>query len=435
MNSYILSDDRPRVSGLEQSEATEATDADWEFVRSAGVFLSELLLFYPRHRVVFLGRDMEYHHDVAQVLLRDLPEQARRLNLINISRAALLSPDWQRYAEQQLFCERVVDRDQPLVLVDSGLNGDVIKAIQAAFPGRIIDGHLLCSENPGFPLSHAALEPLGVDWSDDHFARRHRVESLIEYLPHVTAQASGYSRRGETWHALPAVAADVADGQEQARILMGSLRARADCWRGSWRDAHTCLQHLVDALVGVPVERLRLDIDARLLALTAPTARMEVERCLDLPFGFGDFVREIACRMRTGMVEVVLVCAAADTTRCRRLLDLLTYRGCSLSGLGFRAGTPDPVGALPFPTGDFHKAATAVLQWIDGQALTEQPPRWQDLVRTVRALPGGTGVIRDLLEEAPHKRLGIFLRPERIGRLWSLLLDSRDARPGSARVW
>jgi len=423
-----------------------------KFVESAKVLIAELLLFYPYRDIYFIARDMEYHYDISQILLKDKPDSRRRIHLINVTRDTLGSSMLKAYLTQEGFVS-----NRRIVLVDSGFNGNVIKGIADAFPSMDIIGFLIMSENPNYGSSHAAMSHLEISVNDAPSERKKKIETQIEQIAHYTCKAVAYerydnkieptSRIDETW-------------RRRALQLMGRIRELVDRPAAilDWHQGLEEFEYFLNLLKTSRTRRVlvELDVDCLYQKLATSCSNGAEDGCLaednpsilsKLPFGFMDFLRESRRRSEDMRFRVEFVSSSGN---CRRISELMTAtypNGKNLACFGIVSAPPaedkgsiDDWAVVNYSSilraepsiqdasdGTTHQKAFIEL-WRRVDSLTIQPAvsseEIQKNLESVARRPEGRGFIRDLLEQHRAHQLGIDLRDEMVGVVWDTLVRS-----------
>ncbi|HLV58100.1 MAG TPA: hypothetical protein VKY81_04415 [Natronosporangium sp.] len=380
------------------------------FTESAVGFVLQLCAWYPRRRLVFLNRDMEYHHTVAVRL-----GVGARVTSLDVSRAAIGSPLLRPYC----LARGLADAG-PVVLVDSGFEGNVAKAVAAACPEAEAAIHLLHSFDPAVPGSHFALELLTGRPVLPMAQVRARIEELIERRPHATGKVTGYVRDGVR------VRPEHATTDPAWVELAGRFRKDVEhaCGLLERSGAVHRYRQLIDDLVALLAWR-----PAAPVVLTTPAWLVTAVCGTPQPLGVAEFVRELRRLAVTGQLEFDLAsCAPDDRARFGAMTGRqpLVDEGAStaLRAAGWRVVEVPDVG----------DPAVADVQRILIDTVTDlrrclrcgpghQQPLLDRLDRTGQ-LRGGRGLIADLLLQSRMRQIDVELCDEASSTLWAWALGT-----------
>lgn len=180
--SYL---ERPDILDL----PAEAVDVDrsWQKMKQAHFSaVAELLALYsPDTEFYFLARDSEHLYDVAR-LVTENTAAAKRMHLLNVSRANMIDPNLKDYLKQEGISEETLSAGKKVLFIDTGFSGTIPRVIADNFPKELaakLKTHLLVSANPAHPSSRAFLIHLNPSINDSSPSNMHG--SIISY-EHIT---------------------------------------------------------------------------------------------------------------------------------------------------------------------------------------------------------------------------------------------------------
>lgn len=227
--SYLA---RPSISDVKSKR--HELGREWTNLRDAHyVFVAELFELYPADtHFYFLARDSELLFDVARLATHGT-DAAKRIHLLNVSRANMRDPQLRNYLSQNDLSTSSLQEGQRVVLVDTGFAGTISRVICELFPENLrrqILTHLIVSQHPRHPSSRAFLSVIDknanrIDASDLH-------HSIVEYehLPRFTHRSTAFMPAEDAIHPLSPELSAEDDGKISK---LASLQYMEDL-RASW---------------------------------------------------------------------------------------------------------------------------------------------------------------------------------------------------------
>jgi hypothetical protein len=381
-------------------------------VRSACALVVELAAFYPARSVFWLGRDMEYHHDV-MLLLHASGEVPRPPRLLEVTRESARDPLLPDYCRQQGL------EDERAVVVDSGVTGNVITAIHGALPDAEIRGVLLYSESPAYPGSEAAFAPLGGSMQSSPYERRTTLEQAVERLPRFHRKTVRYAV--DDGSVSPRRASEPArrEWRQQAvdfmTELVGELRRHLD--EGGWHAERRAVGQLLDALDAAEGAERRVVVP---LAALGPD---ENELGTDTVYALRDLEGAAEERLKDPHLVLELDPAGASPplrAAAEHLLERLAPRAPGRVRLtGSARGPSDqqpPEGLNP------QQLVAWLWERLDAERRRQAPVGLvAPAVEAVLQLQHGGAWLRDVLEAAARRTTDRALRADALGALWKLV--------------
>ncbi len=153
--SYL---DRPDILSI--NTENHNPDDSWQSLKMAHFsFVAEMLAFYSSETdLYFLARDSEFLYDVAK-LVTEGTNDAKRIHLINVSRANMSDANLRNYLQENGITEEKIRAGKKIILIDTGFAGTIPKKIGDVFPNvrSKIKTHLIVSANTEHPSSRAFL--------------------------------------------------------------------------------------------------------------------------------------------------------------------------------------------------------------------------------------------------------------------------------------
>lgn len=196
-------------------------------------FLAQILTLYPDREIYFLARDAELLYDLAILVSQSEPDLARRLHLLNISRANMRAPQLVDYLAQEGISEARLRAGTKVLFVDTGYEGTIPQAIAENFSPKVRNAfatHLIVSRNVRHPSSRAFLTALNPAAAIVPPSTMN--SSLVQYenSAHTTWPSSYFANREGRWVPMSPTHGSMTDGaisKETAQMFMEDL---ADFW-------------------------------------------------------------------------------------------------------------------------------------------------------------------------------------------------------------
>lgn len=203
----------------------------WGKVKSAlPETLALFLEAYPTHDLYFLARDGEAVYDFARAVLKDSPEDMKRVHLINISRANVYDPKLLSYLYQEGISKKNFKEGKKVLLIDTGFSGTISQRIALNFfdeTDKQLQTHLLLSETPKYPSTRsflAGLTPWSAYLSPEEL---HGKIIALEHIAHETERSDRFLLIDGRWHptSLKGAASDGGVSPEKAKRFQEDLLA------------------------------------------------------------------------------------------------------------------------------------------------------------------------------------------------------------------
>ena len=227
----------------------KTTDAHWEKLKTAKLeALAEVLELHPDEQIYFLARDMEYFYDLAKVMLRGT-EDAKRIHLLNVSRANAKDPHLPDYLAQEGLDSKTLAAGSKSLLFDTGFVGTISRAVETGLSDEARDNlrtQLLISANSRHGSTRAFLR--AASSSDAALDPADMLYTLVDYekMPRYTNRSDSFQKIDGHWEPVSSGKAE-ADGvvdRAKTERYMADLRhfgeepktrSRFDELRGLWR--------------------------------------------------------------------------------------------------------------------------------------------------------------------------------------------------------
>lgn len=198
--------------------------------------VAEILEMYPTHEIYFLARDAELLYDLAILATHDEPEKAKRIHLLNISRANMRATQVKDYLEQEGISESELKSGKQVLFVDTGFSGTIPSVISEHFPEDLenhLKTHLICSSDPKHPSTRTFLQHLNPAAVDSDPAGFHGTIVSYEYLPRYTDRSDRFEKRKQ-WEPMSCVdkQTDGSVSKSMAQAYMEDLRSYAESTKG-----------------------------------------------------------------------------------------------------------------------------------------------------------------------------------------------------------
>lgn len=168
----------------------------WQDLKTAHFsFIAELLALYsPDTEFYFLARDSEHLYDVAR-LVTENTAAAKRIHLLNISRANMHDQLVKEYLAQEGISEETLSAGKKVLFIDTGFSGTIPKAIGQNFTEQLqanLKTHLLVSSNSAHPSSRAFLIHLNPAVNDLPPSQMHGSIINYEHIPRYTDRSGQF---------------------------------------------------------------------------------------------------------------------------------------------------------------------------------------------------------------------------------------------------
>jgi hypothetical protein len=246
--------DRPDI--LNVKSQTHNRDFTWNALKEGHLeAVAQILGLYPDREIFFLARDGELLYDLARLFSHELQDSRdlNRLHLINVSRLSKSSPHVKAYLEQQGLKEENLRNGNKVLLVDTGFEGSIPKAMQEVYPQAMkshIDCHLMCSSNQSHPSSRVFLLSLNALADQVNPATLHGTIISYEHRPRYTNRADRYIDVAGTWVPAAPLDGSTSDGSVcrvealkdmedlKAYALNHDVQKRFMSRKAFWRELH-----------------------------------------------------------------------------------------------------------------------------------------------------------------------------------------------------
>lgn len=203
----------------------------WDSIKAAHfAFVAELLALYPADtHLYFLARDSEYLYDVARLVTQGT-SAAKRIHLLNVSRANMRDKNIKSYLSENGISERELRNGKKVLFIDTGFAGTIPRVIGDNFSEEArakLKTHLLSSSNPEHPSSRLFLLHLNPNAVDQDPSSMHGSIVTYEHMPRYTDRSTGFTRINGHHHPLSRIntATDGSVSKELGRQYMEDLHA------------------------------------------------------------------------------------------------------------------------------------------------------------------------------------------------------------------
>ena len=193
--------DRPDILKIKARSHSDKLGIDWNDLKAAHLsFVAQLLAIYPQDvDLYFLARDSELLYDTAKLVTENTPD-AKRIHLLNISRANMKDKLVVQYLAQNGISEETLAKGKKVLFVDTGFSGTIPRVISNNFPVKYhgqLKTHLVVSSNPKHPSSRSFLyylSPLIVQQSPSEM---HGSIVSYEHMPRYTDRSHVFQKVGD----------------------------------------------------------------------------------------------------------------------------------------------------------------------------------------------------------------------------------------------
>ncbi|MBF0314767.1 MAG: hypothetical protein HQK50_08875 [Oligoflexia bacterium] len=168
-------------------------------------FIAQIYGLYPTGPIYFLARDSEYLYDMMKLALKDNPQEAKRIKLLNVNRLTVNDKHLKNYLIQEGISPQSLQAGA-VTLIDTGFRGSISQKIKEIF-GKVaeknLQTHFIVSFDPNIPSSRTFLQQINAH---AYKATPDEFNELIlsyEHLPKAQTRAFQYwSDSTGHWHPL-----------------------------------------------------------------------------------------------------------------------------------------------------------------------------------------------------------------------------------------
>jgi len=193
---------RPDILTLKPKAHLELGN-DWSKLRRGHIEAVALLLeMYPDRELYFLARDSELLYDLARWVSRDDPAAAKRLHLLNISRANMRAEHIKDYLAQEGISEATLQAGKKVLFIDTGFSGTIPRVLSEYFPSALrknLQTHLMSSSNPAHPSTRVFLTAINPAAPGLPPGSLHGSIVSYEHMPRYTDRSTRFVNHQGVW--------------------------------------------------------------------------------------------------------------------------------------------------------------------------------------------------------------------------------------------
>lgn len=206
----------------------------WKKLKKAHFsFVAELLAIHePNTHLYFLARDSEHLYDVAKLVTEGTAD-AKRIHLLNVSRANMRDKNIMKYLVENGISEEALVKGKKVLFVDTGFAGTIPRVIAENFSAAAkanLKTQLVVSSNPEHPSSRAFLIHLNPMVNQSGPAAMHSTIISYEHMPRYTDRSSQYFQYQGKTHPISLVNNE-ADGSVSKEISAKHMQDLKASWQ------------------------------------------------------------------------------------------------------------------------------------------------------------------------------------------------------------
>lgn len=415
----MVSAERPDILDVPPaSRAGALTPLAARIVRAAYALITVTSGLYSNRSTFWLARDMEYFHDVARLAWNAGDVQDCGV-LIDVSRESAYDPLLQRYC-----AAHSLTKDSRALLIDCGVHGNVLEAIEHSFPEADIRGILIHSLNRRYPSVETALMHLANCGSSRSRSSRSVIEQEVEALPHFNSAATGYSASSSeilvTRGRSPLGAPDKpVDFMRHLKHAWGSYREDNE-----WRLAYESFRRLAGLLLEPVFSQWPKTFPLAALQTPEAASANDSSRVLSarVMCALADFERYAQVRLSGSKMIVYVSTASVATPLVERMTEIAHRLGPQVSF----TETP-AIAAESVDLTDSNLQRRVADFWAS--PVGEDPDRHSNIaeeVQRLRSVRYGRALLKDLLIAAEHGQIDGTVDSSSLRNLWHAVLEISD---------